>query len=289
MQRARDGVMDFQSIRYDKADGVATITKANPPLYGMNLGVLVEMREALLDARNDVDVSVIVITAGGDGFHMGAVAFGDVREDWVFSPLEFREIIQIGHELFRLIETLEKPVIGVAKGGAVGGGFENLHACDFVIAADSARFSQPEASLGLIPGWGGTQRVTRKIGWMKAKEILLAGIELSGTEAADIGLITRAVALDEVDDAVGELCERLKKMAPVALMYTKLAMNKVWETDHRSGLDYEVEAEGMVISSGEFHAGVFADFLAGRQPTFAKRHRITGGPEWRFPPPDRTT
>ena len=80
--------MDFEAIQYEKSDGVATITKNNPPLYGMTLAVLTEMREALIDARNDVDVSVIVITAGGDGFHMGAVVFGEARGDWTFAPIE---------------------------------------------------------------------------------------------------------------------------------------------------------------------------------------------------------
>jgi enoyl-CoA hydratase/carnithine racemase len=273
--------LNTTSISYEKSDGVATITKINEPQFGMTLGVLTEMRAALIDANNDEDVAVIVITAGGDGFHMGAVVFGEVREDWVFTPIEFKEIIEVGHELFRMIETLEKPVIGVAKGGAVGGGLENLHVCDFVITADTASLSQPEVTLGLIPGWGGTQRLTRMVGWRKAKELILAGVAVTGAEAAEIGLVTTSVPLEDVDDAVEALCHQLKKCAPIAYGYAKRAMNKTWETDHRSGLDYEVEAEGMVISAGDFNAGVFEDFLAGRQPTFAKRKRITSGPEWR--------
>lgn len=273
--------MDLKAILYEKADGIATITKNNPPEYGMTLGVLVEMKKALIDANNDENISVIVITAGGDGFHKGAIVFGEIRSDWKFTPMEFREIIQVGHELCRMIETLEKPVVGVAKGGAVGGGFENLHACDFVIASDTASFSQPEATVGMIAGWGGTQRLPRLVGWRKAKEILMTGVELTGKEAEEVGLITRAVPIDEVDSAVEALCDRLKKCAPVALCYTKLAMNKVWETDYRSGLDYEIEAEGMAISAGEFNASVFEAFLEGRQPVFKKRKKITSGPEWR--------
>jgi enoyl-CoA hydratase/carnithine racemase len=121
----------------------------------MTRGVVVEMRKALEDAKNDSDIKVIIITAAGAGFHYRALVFREVREDQIFTPMEFREIIQIGHELYRMIETLEKPVIGVAKGGAMGGGLENLHACDFVIAADTAMFSQPEVMLSLICGWGG--------------------------------------------------------------------------------------------------------------------------------------
>jgi len=273
--------VDFNAITYEKTDGVATITKNNAPQYGLTLEVMLEMREALTDAGNDPDVLVIVLTAGGEGFHMGAVVFGEARPDWKFTPLEFKEIIQFGLDLFRMIETLEKPVIGVAKAGAVGGGFENLHACDFVIAGEDARFSQPEVTLGMICGWGGTQRLPRLVGWRKAKELLMEGIEVSGTEAAALGLITRAVPADQVDGEVEALCGRLKANGPVAMGYTKLAMNKVWETDLRNGLDFEAEASGMVNSSGDFNAEAFEAFLAGKQPTFNKWKRITAGPEWR--------
>lgn len=273
--------MNFKSILYEKREGVATITKNNPPEYGMTRGIVVEMRKALQDARNDDEISVIVITAGGAGFHSGALVFGEVRKDWAFTPLEFREIIQVGHELFRMIETLEKPVIGVAKGGALGGGLENLHACDFVIAAESASFSQPEVTLGLICGWGGTQRVPRLVGWRKAKEILLAAREITGKEAEELGLINKAVPVEEVDEEVKALAERLKKCSTTALAYTKLAMNKVWETDYSSGLNYEVEAEGMAISSGDFNAEVFKTFQEGKEPLFKKVGRLTSGPEWR--------
>lgn len=268
--------MELNSIKYEKSDGIATITKDNPPQYGMTLEVLLEMKKALVDAANDEDISVIVITAGGEGFHLGAVVFGEVGDkDWNLSPLEFREISQFARDIFRYIETLEKPVIGVAKAGAVGGGFENLHACDFVIASDDAKFSQPEVTLGLCTGWGGSQRLTRMVGWRKAKELLLTGIEIDGREAEKIGAITKAVPLDEVDKEVDKLCERLKMCAPVALGYTKLSMNKVWETDHRTGLDFEVEAWGMVNSEREFTAEVFDDFLNKRQPKFKKRKKIT--------------
>ena len=268
--------MKLNSIKYEKSDGVARIIKDNPPQYGMTLDVLLEMKKTLEDASNDEKISVIIISVGGEGFHMGAVVFGEVGDaDWKLSPLEFREISQFARNLFRYIETLEKPVIGVAKSGAVGGGFENLHACDFVIASNNAKFSQPEVTLGLCTGWGGSQRLTRMVGWRKAKELLLTGIEIDGKEAEKIGLITKAVPLELVDKEVDNLCERLKICAPVAWGYTKLAMNKVWETDHRTGLDFEVEAWGMVNSEREFNEDVFNDFLNGRQPKFKKRKKIT--------------
>lgn len=272
----RDQPMQLNSLIYEKSNGIARITKNNPPQYGMTLEVLLEMKQVLEDAARDEDIAVIVISAGGEGFHMGAVVFGEVKNaDWNLTPVEFREIGQFARTLFRYIETLEKPVIGVAKAGAVGGGFENLHVCDFVIAADTAKFSQPEVKLGLCTGWGGSQRLTRMVGWRKAKELLLTGREIDGREAERIGAITKSVPLDQVDAAVDALCDELKLCAPVASGYTKLAMNKVWETDHRTGLDFEVEAWGMVNSQGEFNADVFDDFLNGRQPSFKKYKKIT--------------
>ena len=113
------------------------------PILGPNPeSLLVEMEETLIDANNDKDISVIIISAGGDGFHMGAVVFGEVgNADWNLSPVEFRDISKVAHNLFRYIETMEKPVIGVAKGGAVGGGFGNLHACDVVLSSSVGKFS----------------------------------------------------------------------------------------------------------------------------------------------------
>ena len=272
--------MELKSLRYEKNEGVATIIKSNPPQFGMTLEVLMEMKKTLKDAERDSDISVIVITAE-EGFHMGATVFGEVGDkDWKLSPLEFKEVSQVAHRLFRYIETLEKPVIGVAEAGAVGGGLENLHACDFVIAAETATFSQPEVTLGLNPGWGASQRIPRMIGWRKAKEFLLMGIEVTGLEAERMGLISRAVPVDDVQDEVDRFCDRLKICAPVAWGYTKLAMNKTWEMDHRSGLDWELEAWGMTNSEREFNADVFEQFLKGEQPTFKKRRKKTNQEPW---------
>ncbi|MDP6877230.1 MAG: hypothetical protein QGI18_01400, partial [Candidatus Marinimicrobia bacterium] len=111
--------MNLKSIDYKKDNEVANIIKINEPQFGMTLEILVEMEEALIDANNDKDISVIIISAGGEGFHMGAVVFGEVgNADWNLSPVEFRDISKVAHRLFRYIETMEKPVIGVAKGGA---------------------------------------------------------------------------------------------------------------------------------------------------------------------------
>jgi len=274
--------MDFENISYEKADAVAWITKLCPPEYGMVRGVCVDLDRALDDAADDPEIRVIVISAGGDGFHNGGGPFfTELKPDWDFSSDEFREYCQFGHRLMRKMETLEKPIIGVAKGGAIGGGMEQLHTCDFVVAAETAVFSQPEPRAGLIAGWGGTQRLTRIVGWRKAKELMMGGWEIDGKEAASIGLINKAVPLEKVDEEVGNLIAELKKSGPVALAYTKLCMLKTWEADHRTGLDYEIEAEGMCVASSETKHGV-AQLLAGKEVAdYQDRPRFTAGPEWK--------
>ena len=181
-------------IRYEMSESVARIVKNNPPQYGMTKEMLIEMKWAIEDAGKDSDISVVVISADGDGFQLGATVFGEMEnKDWNLSPLEWRDNSKFAYTLFRAIETLEKPVIRVAKTGAVGGGLENLHACDFVTASENAKFSQPEVNLGLIAGWGGTQRLTRLVGWRKARELLLTGVEIDGKEAEAIGIISNVM------------------------------------------------------------------------------------------------
>ena len=279
--------MEFKRILYEKADEIATITKNNPPLNGMSRDVVLEMRAALEDAKNDDDIRVVVITAGGDGYHYGAVVIPEQLKDLTEKEgdklnartMKLRELIQLGQGLYRMIETLEKPVIGVAKAGAIGGGMETLHACDFVIAAENAVFSQPEPIFGLIAGWGGTQRLPRIVGWRKAKEMLLALEEITGKEAESIGLINKAVPEDNLEMEVRALAEKLMRGAPEALALTKLAMNKVWETGLTTGLDYEVEAESVAMSCENFFEAMEA-LGEGREPLFKKLERMTSGPEW---------
>ncbi|CAB1367923.1 enoyl-CoA hydratase/isomerase family protein [Denitratisoma oestradiolicum] len=268
-------------LSYEKQEGVATITKTSTEHnQGMTRGVLVGLKRALEGARDDDEVRVVVITAAGNGIHDGARVFPELRQDVSFTPMEFREILQFGHALMRQIETLEKPVIGVAKGGALGGGLEMLHACDFVITADTATFSQPEVAVGLMCGWGGTQRLPRLMGWRRAKELLLCGSEITGKEAAELGLVTRAVPLDQVDAEVATLIGRLKAASPLAQAYTKLAMNKVWETNLGAGLDYEVDAETVLAAHQEFPA-FMKSLYAGEAPSFTQLKRLTGGSDWK--------
>lgn len=271
-----------ESLRYEKRNGVAIATKTNARFnQGMTRDVLLGLRRAIDDVRDDHKVRVMVITAANDGFHDGGRFVDELRPDThAFTPLEYRELLQLGNAIIRSIETLEKPVVGVAKGGARGGGFEMLHACDFIIAGEDAHFSQPEVLFGLTPGWGGSQRVPRIANWRRAKEVLLCGDEFTGREAAEMGLVTKAVPAEAIDEEVDALIARLKQTSAISQAFTKMAMNKVWETGLTTGIEYETESHAALSHYGEFPA-MMAAWAAGREPTYLAPERITRGPDWK--------
>ncbi|MBR2562311.1 MAG: enoyl-CoA hydratase/isomerase family protein, partial [Eubacterium sp.] len=240
---------EYTCMTFEKKDRVAVITKTNEHQgFCMSQELLVEEIRALRDAAEDDDVRVIVITSIS-GIHQGAYAVSKyVMEN--ATPMQVREVIAKGHELGRLIETIEKPIIGVVKKEAVGGGFETLQPCDFIICSEDAKFQQPEAESGTIAGWGGILRLTRMIGWRNAQRMLLACEPVYGKEAAEIGIATRAVSAQEVDATVDELCNRLKRYPAQSLAYTKTDMHKAWEMDLRSAMDWEIQALSVLMAEG---------------------------------------
>ncbi|MEM3766265.1 MAG: enoyl-CoA hydratase/isomerase family protein, partial [Candidatus Bathyarchaeia archaeon] len=165
--------MEFKHILYEKSEGIATITINRPEaLNALNADVIDEILKALKDAEADENVKVIVLTGAGEkAFSAGA----DIKTMREMNALKARELSQIGGKLCSTIENLEKPVIAAINGYALGGGLEAAMACDIRIASENARMGQTEINIGLIPGWGGTQRLTRLIGMTKAKELIFTG------------------------------------------------------------------------------------------------------------------
>ena len=240
----------YTAISYEKREGTATITKINRDTgYSMSRDVVVQMRRALLDAAEDDAVQVIVITSES-GIHQGAYAVNQgMEQEGGNEPLHIRELIRYGHAVARLIETMEKPVIGVIGRQA-------------------------------IAGWGGCQRVSRITNWRRAKKFLMLGLPVSGREAEEIGLVTEAVPADALADTVQRYIKRLKEVAPHSVALTKAAMRRVWEEGHSSGLAYEQELSALLLSEGRFKAMTDA-VMAGRKPEIAPYTHLTYGPEWR--------
>ena len=225
--------------------------------------MLDDISDALDRAESNSEVRCVIITGAGErAFCAGA----DVSHLSGLSKREAEETIsRKGHGVIIKILLLSKPVVAAVNGYALGGGCELAVACDFRIASDNARFSQPEVNLGLIPGWGGTQLLPRLIGVSKAKEMIFMGTMISAEEAFHAGLITKLVPADSFDEEVKAFTRCLVSGPPIALSEAKRLVNLT--LDIKKGLNFEAEAFGGLFSTDDFREGVAA-FKEKRKPEF---------------------
>ena len=255
----------YELIIYEKKDGVATITLNRPKvLNALNSKLLEEVWDALRDAEADEGVRVIVITGAGDrAFSAGA----DIPELLEKSPVEARTYSIWLKDVLRYMERLQKPIIAKIRGFCLGGGLELAMACDFRIASTDARFGQPEVNLGIIPGAGGTQRLTRLIGRTKAMELCMTGDHYTAEELYNFGLLNKVVPPEELDKATDELIKKLMAKSAATLGIIKLAVNKGIEMPLEEALFYEAECFGIARSLEDATEGLKA-FLEKRKPVF---------------------
>ena len=257
--------MELKNILYEKKGGVATVTINRPKaLNSMNEETILEILSTLDDIRKDEKIKVVVITGAGDrAFSAGA----DINMMKAGGALEARKSSQLGQRLMNEVEDLEKPVIAAVNGYALGGGLELAMACDLRIASEKARLGQPEINIGLIPGWGGTQRLPRFVGKGLAKEIIFTGKMIDAKTAEQHGLINKVVPADQLKSAVEELTTELMNKPPVAIKLAKELINNSTETSLRIGITNESEAFGVLGSTEDFKEGTAA-FLEKRKPEF---------------------
>ena len=253
-------------LRIERSDdGVTYLTKVNAEAnFGMTVGMLSAMTEAIEAAREDDAVRAIVVDAAGDGFHAGAVAITELKPSLTdLSRADFERLVEMGHALGRRIADLPVPVIGIARGGALGGGLELLLRSDLMYCLDSARFSFPEVTLGFVAAWGGTQLTPRLMPFRKAQEFLLLGEAIDGRTAEAYGLVTRSFA-DEaaLRSHVEKVLDRLRLCSPHSLRWTKQCLKSVWEGPLAHGERVEILAEAETMVTGDFHKGLAA-LLAG--------------------------
>lgn len=226
--------------------------------------VIEEVLKALEDAKSDVDTRVVVLTgAGQKAFSAGA----DIKAMLGMNALKARVLSLMGEKLCRSLENSEKPVIAALNGYALGGGLEAAMACDFRIASENARVGQTEVNIGLIPGWGGTQRLTRLIGRTKAMELVLTGKIIDAKTAEQLGIVNMVVPADRFMKTVREFASDLASKAPVAVKVAKVMINKGADISLDSALALEREGFGVVASTEDFQEGVKA-FTEKRKPTF---------------------
>src|SRR4030042_3794179 len=230
---------EYANIIYEKKGKVATITLNKPKVRNaLSLALLAEMHDALQDAESDKTICVIVITGAGDrAFASGA----DISDIQGLSPAGARDYSLTIQERTRYMESIRKPIIAKINGFCLGGGEEIAMACDFRIASEKARFGQPEVNLGVIPGAGGTQRLTRLVGKTKAMEIAMLGEQIDASEAYRLGLGNKVVPAEELDKAVHEFTQKLLSKSSVILGTIKLAITKGIEMDLDRALYYEAE------------------------------------------------
>lgn len=257
-------IMTLQNILASLENGIFTITINRPDkMNALNQNTLRDLRQALNEARNNAEVKGVIITGqGAKAFVAGA----DISE---FADLDSKggaAFSANGQEIFQTIETFSKPIIAAVNGFALGGGCELAMACHMRIAAENAKFGQPEVSLGLIPGYGGTQRLTQHIGRGRATELLMTGDIIDASDAYRVGLVNYLVPADQLITKCTEILNRIISKAPFAVSEIVKCVDAYY-TGGVDGFKFEVDAFGRCCDTEDFKEGATA-FLAKRKPVF---------------------
>ncbi len=257
--------MNFENLLVERDGGVAILTINRPKvLNALNTQTLDELRRAILDLKRDDTVRAVILTGAGE---KSFIAGADINELATQTPVSGREHAMTGQHILDLIEHLGKPVIAAINGFALGGGCELAMACTIRIAADTAKLGQPEVNLGLIPGYAGTQRLTRIVGRGRALELLLTGDQVTAQEAHRLGLVNRVVPAADLMAEAKKLAATLAAKAPVAIRYILEAVHKGVEMPFAQAQVFEATLFGLVASTDDMREGTKA-FLEKRKAEF---------------------
>jgi enoyl-CoA hydratase len=256
---------DLQHILVERDGAVATITINRPKvLNALSMATLDELRRAILALKVDDGVRAIILTGAGD---KSFIAGADINELSEQTPVGGREHALRGQHVLDLVEHMGKPVIAAINGYALGGGCELAMACTIRIAADSAKLGQPEINLGIIPGYGGTQRLSRLIGRGRALELMLTGDQLTAAEAHRLGLVNRVVTGANLMGEARKLAHALAAKAPIAVRYIIDAVNKGLQMPLPEAQVFEATLFGLVSTTEDMREGTRA-FLEKRKAEF---------------------
>jgi enoyl-CoA hydratase len=260
--------LTLDNVLYEKRDGIAYVTINRPKvLNALNTPTWKDLRTAFEDARDDASVRGVILTGAGN---KAFVAGADIGELAHVAAFEAEQSSRFGQEVLDVIENLGKPVVAAVNGFALGGGCETAMACTIRIAADSAKFGQPEVTLGLVPGGGGTQRLPRLVGKGRALQLILSGETISAQEAYRIGLVNEVVPAAELIPRAEAILKKIASNAPIAIKLALEAANKGAETSQSEGLLLEAAYFGLCAATDDKREGTSA-FLEKRAPQFHGR------------------
>ena len=257
--------MTYENILYEKKAQLAYITINRPEvLNALNMATMEELRAAFTAARDDAEVRVVLLTGAGE---KAFVAGADINELARHNPVEAKEYTHRGQSVLDLIENLGKPVIACINGFALGGGCEIALACTMRLASENAKLGQPEVKLGIIPGYGGTQRLPRLVGKGAAMQLVLTGETISAQEALRIGLVNEVVPAGELIARAEAIAHKIIANAPLAVEYALEAVNHGMEMPLAEGLFLEATLFGVCCATEDKKEGTSA-FLEKRPPQF---------------------
>jgi enoyl-CoA hydratase len=257
--------MEYKSILFNVEEEIATITFNRPKvLNAMNSEVMTELLDAAIICEKDEKIKALILTGAGD---KAFVAGADISQMQNSTTIEIQQIMELGHRTLRLIETMPKPSIAAVNGFALGGGTEISLACDFRFASEKAVFGQPEILIGIIPGWGGTQRLPRLVGMGIAKELILGGGQINAQRAYEIGLVNKVCPPENLMEEARKFALKLAKLPPFALKMAKNAINYGYDLSLDNANKLEISCISQCFSTQDQKEGMKA-FLEKRKPTF---------------------
>jgi len=256
--------MEFRNLKIETKNYICTVTMCRPKaLNALNTEVIEELSKALDFINNNENIRLLVLTGEGKSFVAGA----DILEMKDMNTIKAAKFSELGADVFRRIETMEIPVIAAINGFALGGGCELAMCCDIRIASENAKLGQPETGLGIIPGFSGTQRLSRLVGLGRAKELIFSCRIIDAFEAENIGLVNKVVSKEGLMDTVYQMANEILSKSQIAIRYSKEAINKGYETDMETAIDIEKNLFSLCFATEDQKEGMNA-FVEKRKADF---------------------